>query len=54
MDQILSLVVGGQLGAKRAKLTPLRGLRGTKLQLKGALGAPKEAPREHWELNKSH
>ena len=43
---ILSLVVGGQLGAKRAKLTPLRGLRGTKLELKGALGAPKEAPRE--------
>ena len=43
---ILSLVVGGQLGAKRAKLTPLRGLRGTKLELKGALGAPKEAPME--------
>ena len=43
---ILSLVVGGQLGAKRAKLTPLRGLRGTKLELKGALGSPKESPRQ--------
>ena len=42
---ILSLVVGGQLGAKRAKLTPLRGLRGTKLELKGTLGAPKDALR---------
>ena len=27
-------------------LTLLGGLRGTKLELKGALGAPKEAPRE--------
>ena len=43
---ILSLAVGGQVGAKRGKLTPLRGLKGTKLELKGGLGAPKEAPRE--------
>ena len=42
---ILSLAVGGQVGAKRGKLTPLRGLKGTKLELKGALGAHKEAPR---------
>ena len=27
-------------------MTPTWGLRGTKLELKGALGAPKEAPRE--------
>ena len=27
-------------------MTPTRGLRATKLELKGALGAPKEAPRE--------
>ena len=35
-----------QFSAKRGKLTPTWGLRGTKLELKGALGAPKEAPRE--------
>ena len=35
-----------QVGAKMGKLTLLGELRGTKLELKGALGAPKEAPRE--------
>ena len=39
----LSWLVGAQVGAKRGKLTPLRGLKGTELELKGALGAPKEA-----------
>jgi hypothetical protein len=43
---MLSLVVGGQVGAKMGKLMQLGGLRGTKLELKGGLGAPKEAPRE--------
>ena len=43
---MLSWLVRGQVGAKRGKLTLLGGLRGTKLELKGALGAPKEAPRE--------
>ena len=42
----LSWLVRGQVGAKRGKLTLLGELRGTKLELKGALGAPKEAPRE--------
>ena len=42
----LSWLVRGQVGAKRVKLTLLGGLRGTKWELKGALGAPKEAPRE--------
>ena len=42
----LSWLVGVQVGAKRGKLTLLGGLRGSKLELKGALGAPKEAPRE--------
>ena len=42
----LSWLVREQVGAKRGKLTLLGGLRGTKLELKGALGAPKEAPRE--------
>ena len=32
-------------GVKMAKLLALRGLRGTKLALKGHLGAPKEVPR---------
>ena len=41
-----SWLVRAQVGAKRGKLTLLGGLRGTKLELKGALGAPKEAPRE--------
>ena len=35
-----------QVGAKIGKLTLLGGPRGSKLELKGALGAPKEAPRE--------
>ena len=34
-----------QVGAKRGKLTSTWRLRGTKLELKRALGAPKEAPR---------
>ena len=42
----LSWLVRAQVGAKRGKLTILGGLRGAKLELKGALGAPKEAPRE--------
>ena len=42
----LSWLVRGQVGAKRGNLTLLGELRGTKLELKGALGAPKEAPRE--------
>ena len=42
----LSWHVRAQVGAKRGKLTLLGGLRGTKLDLKGAVGAPKEAPRE--------
>ena len=42
----LSWLVRVQVGAKRGKLMRLGGLRGSKLELKGALGAPKEAPRE--------
>ena len=42
----LSWLVRVQVGAKRGKLTLLGGLRGAKLELKGALGAPKEAPRQ--------
>ena len=42
----LSWLVGGQVGAKRGKLTLLEGLRGAKLAPKEALEAPKEAPRE--------
>ena len=42
----LSWLVRGQLGAKMGKLTLLGGLRGTRLELKGALGGPKKAPRE--------
>ena len=42
----LSWLVRVQVGAKRGKLTLLGGLRGAKLELKGALGSPKEAPRE--------
>ena len=42
----LSWLGRGQVGAKRGKLTLLGELRGTKLELKGALGAPKEAPRK--------
>ena len=41
----LSWLVRGQVGAKRGKLTPLGGLRGAKLELKGALETPKKAPR---------
>ena len=41
-----SWLIRAQVGAKRGKLTPTWGLTGTKLELKEALGAPKEAPRE--------
>ena len=40
-----SWLVRVQVGAKRGNLTLLGGLRSTKLALKGALGATKEAPR---------
>ena len=43
---MLSWLVTAQVGAKMGKLTLLGGLSGTKLELKGALGASKEAPRE--------
>ena len=42
----LSWLVRGQVGAKMGKLMQLGGLRGTTLELKGALRAPKEAPRD--------
>ena len=41
----LSLLVGAQIGAKRGKLRLLGGLRGAKLELKGALEAPQETPK---------
>ena len=41
----LSWLVGGQLAAKMSKLTLLGGQKGTKLELRGALRVPKEAPR---------
>ena len=40
-----SWLIRAQVGAKRGKLTSTWRLRGTKLELKRALGAPKEAPR---------
>ena len=43
---MLSLLIRAQVGAKRGKLTSTWRLRGTKLELKEALEAPKEAPRE--------
>ena len=42
----LSWLVRAQVGGKMGNLTLLGGLRGTKLELKEALEAPKEAPRE--------
>ena len=42
----LSWLGRGQVGAKRGNLAATWSLRGTKLELKGALGAPKEAPRQ--------
>ena len=39
----LSWLVRAQIGAKRGKLTLLEALRGTKMELKGALEAPREA-----------
>ena len=41
-----SWLVGAQVGAKRGKLKLLGELRGTKLELKGALGEAMEAPKE--------
>ena len=41
----LSWLVRAQVGAKMGNLTLLGGLRGTKLELKRALGAAKRAPR---------
>ena len=41
----LSWLVRAQVGAKMSKLTLLGGLRSSKLELKGALGAAKEMPR---------
>ena len=48
MEPILELSwpVRAQVGAKRGKLTSTWRLRGTKLELKGALIGPLEAPRE--------
>ena len=43
---MLSWLVRAQVGAKRGKLMPIWRLRGTKLELKVALGSPKEAPRQ--------
>ena len=42
----LSWLIRVQILAKRGKLTSTWRLRGTKLELKGALEAPKEAPRK--------
>ena len=39
----LSWLVRAQVGAKRGKLTLLGELRGTKMEFKGALEAPREA-----------
>ena len=41
----LSWHIRRQVGAKMAKLTLLGGLRGAKLDLKGALEAPQETPK---------
>ena len=41
----LSWLIRGQVGAKRGKSTLLGGLRGAKLEPKGALEAAKEAPK---------
>ena len=41
----LSWLVRAQVGGKMGNLTLLGGLRGTKLELKRALGAAKRAPR---------
>ena len=43
-ESMRSWLVKVQVGAKRAKLTRSWKPRGTKLELKGSLGAPKEAP----------
>ena len=42
---MLSWLVRVQVGAKMSKLTLLGGLRSSKLELKGALGAAKEMAR---------
>ena len=41
----LSWLLRAQVGGKMGKLTLLGGLRGPKLDLRGALGPPKEKPR---------
>ena len=46
----LSWLIRGQVGAKRGKSTLLGGLRGAKLEPKGALEAAKEALREGLRL----
>ena len=43
---MLSWLVEWQVAPKIGKLTPTWRLRGTKLELRGALGARKEAPRQ--------
>ena len=43
---VLSWLVRAQVGTKRGRLTSTWRLRGTKLELQVAFGAPKEAPRE--------
>ncbi len=48
-----SWLVGGQVGAERGKLTLLGGLRGAKLELKGASGA-QGGSKAHRELNETH
>ena len=47
LGQLLTLSwhVREQIGAKMSNFTLLGGLRGTKLELRGGLGAPKEASR---------
>ena len=41
-----SWLIRAQVGAKKGKSTSTWRQRGTKLELRGALGAPKEAPRQ--------
>ena len=41
----LSWLVGGQLAAKMGKLTLLEGQKGTKLELRGALGGAQRGPK---------
>ena len=50
----LSWLLRVQVGAKLGKLTLLGGLRGSNLDLKGALEVPEEAPRESKRAKKGH